>query len=241
MSARLRLQAASGNTPKVAYAVCNGARPQMRQKQGAVSSARANAISALASQAVVLRLAHLLPLACVLLSLWCAGCSLDYGKEENSEDTVPEFMFTGAHFTRVEENKRKLQITAEKIEQYKSDNASFARDAQFKTFDKDEKPDTEGTCGLISIDTKNEVYKLFNNIAVNIVSQDTRLRAETLQFNGKTEQLTAGRDDLVSVERKNATVSGKGFSASGVSRSYMFLSDVSGVANVDDKDSANEQ
>ena len=173
----------------------------------------------------------------LLAAVTLASCSLDYGKEENSEDRVPEFSFMNAHFTRVEDNKRTLQIEAEKIEQYKSDNASFARDAHFKTFDKEEATDTEGTCGLISIDTKNEVYKLFKNIAINIISQETKLRAENLQFNGKTEQLTAGRDDTVFVERKNATVSGKGFSASGVSRSYMFLSDVNGVANVDDKDS----
>ena len=171
------------------------------------------------------------PAAVLCLLLAAASCSLDYGKEESTEASVPEFTFTGVHFVRVEAKKRTMQIDAEKMEQYKSDGSSYAREAAFKTFDKSEKTDTEGSCGLVALDVNNERYKLYDGIAINIISQETKLYAETLQFNGKTEQLT---DDLVSVERKNAVVSGRGFSASGVSRTFSFLSDVTGSANVDD-------
>lgn len=166
--------------------------------------------------------------ACVMLS----ACSLDYGREESTEATVPEFVFVGAHFVRVEAKKRTMQIDAEKLEQYKSDGSSYARGASFKTYDKSEAVDTEGSCGLVALDVSNERYKLYDGIAISIVSQEMKLYAETLQFNGKTEQLTSGRDDVVSIERKNAVVSGTGFSASGVSRSFSFLSGVHGEADV---------
>lgn len=172
---------------------------------------------------------------CAAFSLF-AACSLDYGKAENSEDIVPEFSFTDAHFVRVEGKKRIMQIAAEKLEQYKSDNASFAQNATFTTYDKDENADTSGSCYLIALDVNKKIYKLFKNIRIHIISQETDLQAESLMFDGNSEQLTSGRDDIVSVKRKNATVSGRGFSASGVSRSYSFLSDVSGSAVVAGKD-----
>ncbi|MCR5723618.1 MAG: LPS export ABC transporter periplasmic protein LptC [Treponema sp.] len=166
--------------------------------------------------------------------LFAAGCSLDYGREENTEASVPEFTFLDVHFVRVEAKKRTMQIDAEKMEQYKSDGSSYARKAEFKTFDKNEAVDTEGSCGLVALDINNERYKLYDGIAINIISQEMKLYAKTLQFNGKTEQLTSGRDDTVTLERKNASVSGKGFSASGVSRSFSFLSAVQGSADVHD-------
>ncbi len=168
-----------------------------------------------------------------LLTLFFS-CSLDYGREESTEETVPEFIFLGAHLVRVEAKKRTMQVDADKMEQYKTDGSTYARNASFKTFDNNEMLDTEGSCGLVALDIHNERYRLYDGIAISIVSQEMKLFAETLQFNGRTEQLTSGRDDTVSVERKNAVVSGKGFSASGVSRSFQFLSEVSGSADVDD-------
>lgn len=166
-------------------------------------------------------------IAAVIFSLSC--CSLDYGKAETSEDVIPELSFTDANFNRFEDNRQTMHVQAEKIEQYKNEDSSYARKVQFKTWNKQGELDTEGSCGLVAADSKNEQYNLFDSISVKLYGQNLRLVAENLRFNGKTEQLTSGKYDTVSIERDDVSVSGKGFSASGVSRSFAFASNVGGT------------
>lgn len=158
-----------------------------------------------------------------------ASCSLDYGKAETSENEIPELSFSDAQYNRFEDNKKTMQVQAGKIEQYKNDNSSFAKNVHFKTWNTKEELDTEGKCGLIAADSKSEQYTLFDNISIQIYGQNIRLIAENLRWNGKTEQLTSGKHDAVSLERDDISVSGKGFSASGVSRSFLFRSKTSGT------------
>jgi LPS export ABC transporter protein LptC len=177
-------------------------------------------------------------IAAVIISL--SSCSLDYGKAETSEDVIPELSFTDANFNRFEDNRQTMHVQAEKIEQYKNENSSYARKVQFKTWNKQGEPDTEGSCGLVAADSKNEQYNLFDSISVKLYGQNIRLVAENLRFNGKTEQLTSGKYDTVSVERDGVSVSGKGFSASGVSRIFAFASNVAGTITTKENSGTNQ-
>ncbi len=161
------------------------------------------------------------------------SCSLNYGTEQSSEATVPEFSFTNAVFNRYENGSTSISLQAEKLEQYKSDGSSYAQNAEFKTYSKDGKLDTEGFCQLLASNTKNEEYSLFNGISINIYSQDLKLNAQSLHFNGKTEQLTSDKNETVTIERKNTIISGKGFSASAVSKTYSFENQTSGTIKTD--------
>lgn len=161
--------------------------------------------------------------ACSLLS-----CSLNYDTEKNSEETVPEFSFTDAVFNRYEDNKISIQLEAKKLEQYKSDGSSYAQSAKFKTYKDDGTIDTDGTCSLLASLTNDEKYSLFDDISINVYSEDLNIAARSLQFNGKTEQLTSGRNEKVSIRRKGTSITGTGFSASGVSRKFTFENQVSG-------------
>lgn len=164
------------------------------------------------------------------------SCSLNYGNEQSSESTVPEFSFTNANYKRYSNNKKSVEMQAGRLEQYKSDGTSYASNAEFKTYDDNGKVDTDGSCKLLAADTNKKEYSLFNDVLIQIYSQDMVLLANSLHFNGKTEQLTSALDEEVTIERKNTSVSGKGFSASGVSRTFSFASSIQGTVTEKDEE-----
>ena len=160
-----------------------------------------------------------------------SSCSLNYLQSENSEDSIPEFCFKNARYTKYESNKQNVSLSAEQMEQYKSDNAVFAKNASFETFDSEGKEDTSGSCQLISANTKKEIYTLFGDIQLNLPKQDMQISADSLNFNKKTEQLTSGMSSEVRLTKKDVVMKGYGFSASGVSKSFSFMDAVSGTIN----------
>lgn len=168
------------------------------------------------------------------------SCSLNYGTEQSSESTVPEFSFKNAVFNRYEDGTTSISLQAEKLEQYKSDGSSYAQNAEFKTYSKSGELDTEGFCQLLASNTNSKEYSLFDGISLNIYSQDLKLQAQSLHYNGKTEQLTSDRNETVTIERKNTVIQGKGFSASAVSKTYSFENQVSGTIKDDSSDAENQ-
>jgi len=176
-----------------------------------------------------------------ILFLTFFSCSLNYGTEQNPESSVPEFTFSQVAFIRYEDNKMSMDLTAEKLEQYKNDGSSFAKNAYFKTYDKDGILDTDGFCGLLSVNSKNEIYSLFDGISIKIYSQELSITADSLRFNAKTEQLTSGIDQTVTISKKDTSVSGTGFSASGVSRQYSFSNKIEGTVIEKDRENVENE
>ena len=162
----------------------------------------------------------------VLLTL--SSCTLRYGQQVNSEDSVPELTFSNVQLTRYEEANPSLQLNAIQIEQYKN-NSIYAQDATFTTWNKEQEVETEGSCVLLGIETKEERYTLFNNILIKNYSENVRIQADSLRWNGKTEQLTSGANDRVTLTKDDMQLTGTGFSASGISRQYSFSGKVSGT------------
>ena len=60
------------------------------------------------------------------------SCSLNYLNGENSENSIPEFCFKNASYTKYEANKKNVTLKAALLEQYKSDNAVFAKMLNFR-------------------------------------------------------------------------------------------------------------
>lgn len=164
-----------------------------------------------------------------LAILLISSCSLDYTQEENSESAVPEFTFENAVFNRFSENKISLVLKADLLEQYKSDGSFYAKAAVFETYDKEETIETNGHCGFLSAQTSDDTYAMFENVFIDLPSQELTLTAQSLFFNAKTEQLVCAADEEVSVSKKNTAISGTGFSASGVSKTFSFAQAVRGT------------
>lgn len=178
----------------------------------------------------------------ILFSIFLFSCSLEYEKEENPENQTPEFVFYNANYTKIENNKKKMKMNADQIEQYKSDSFSFISNARFTTFDKEEKEDTIGKCNLISADTTNEKYIMFGNIELNIISEKTNIFAEILNIDKKNEQITSDINKEVQIKKEDIDVKGCGFSSSGISKTYSFLSNSSGtmITKEENKEKTNE-
>lgn len=156
------------------------------------------------------------------------SCTLKYDENVNAEENNPEFVFSGAKLIRYENNRQKAVVTTEYVEQYKDSDETYAKNVQFKTLDSKGKVETEGSCGLLYFDSKRELYELYDDIKLFNTKQNTNFFAKNLKWNGKTEQLTSGKTDMVRLEKEDTVIIGSGFSASGVSGRYNFTGTVNG-------------
>ena len=166
---------------------------------------------------------------CLAFGAVCfSACSLKYDENVNVEDSNPEFVFSETKVTRYEKGEKKAEATAENIEQYKNSDVSYAKGIKFTTYDEKAEMQSEGKCGLLYANTKNELYELYDDIEMFSKLQNARFYADVLRWNGKNEQLTGSRTDTVRIEKDDTIIFGSGFSASGVSESFEFSGAVSG-------------
>ena len=150
-----------------------------------------------------------------------AGCSLKYGTNYQDEENVPEFIFTDANYSSYENNKKTMNLSAGRLEQYSDGKSMYAKDVNFQVMDKEGEVTTQGSCDLLSSDTEEEQYTLYDNIEIENKKDDIKVSADTLRWNGKTEQLTSSRNDTVTIKKGSTTIQGSGFSASGVSKKFV--------------------
>ena len=172
---------------------------------------------------------------CIIMS-----CSLAYEKEASPEESVPEFSFNDAVFLRYENSRMSTKLSADKLEQYKSDGAAFLLNPRFSTYSDSGEISTEGSCGLLAADTANEIYRLFEGINLDIKSENVRMQADSLKINSQNEQLTGSENGKVTITRDDIKITGTGFSASGVSRNFVFLSGIGGIITTKDSESENQ-
>lgn len=166
------------------------------------------------------------------------SCSLKYGNNAQDESSVPEFVFSGVVFNRYEEGDKTLSLSSEKLERYKDGKSVYAKNLEFQLYDSEGEITNEGKCGYLSCDTDSEKYVLYDDIEINNKEDDLIVKAKNLKWNGKSEQLTSGRSDIVTIQKKDTILQGAGFSASAVSKTFSFSGIVSGTAQTSDKDDA---
>lgn len=166
--------------------------------------------------------------------LLLSSCSLKYGMNTYDDSSTPEFIFSDVQFERYEDNKKTLSLDAEKMEQYKDGKSLYAQNLDFQIFDSSNEVSTEGSCRLLAADTKEEKYVLYDDIEINNKKDDMTVSADNLKWNGKSEQLTSGRNDMVSIKKGGTVIQGSGFSASGVSKKFAFTGVITGTAETDD-------
>lgn len=156
------------------------------------------------------------------------ACSLQYEEAVSIDDSVPELTFRTIELSRYRDYNRTIQLSAALLEQYRDTGASYAKDASFVTWTDEQALDTEGSCGLLSLNTKDELYTLFGNIEMRNHTNNVTLLAQNLRWNGKTEQLISGAQDQVTLIKDGLSLTGMGFSASGVTHRFVFEKGVTG-------------
>ncbi len=167
--------------------------------------------------------------AALLSAAVLTGCSLKYEQFQTRESSMPEFTFTNVTYSDYKGGLLAMRLKAETLEQYKDNSSAFAKNADFSSFESG-KLNTQGKCTLLSINSKEEIYTLFQNIYIQSFKDGMELTAQNLKWNGKTEQLTSGLGESVHLKRNDLELEGSGFSASGVSQSFKFTGPVKGFA-----------
>ncbi|WP_027728679.1 LPS export ABC transporter periplasmic protein LptC [Treponema sp. C6A8] len=166
--------------------------------------------------------------ALALVFLTAASCSLKYSDTLDVDDSVPELYFTKAKITRYENDRVTVEMAADKLEQYKDSSESYARKLTFTVYDDENQVSTEGSCGYLFADTSKDLYELYEGIELYNHSDKTNFFADILRWNKKNEQLTSGLNSEVRVEKEDTVMTGTGFSASGISKTFTFSGGVKG-------------
>ncbi len=143
-------------------------------------------------------------------------------------DVVPEFSFEGAKVSRYEGKEIKVNLQAEKLENYKNSNENFVQGVEFSAYDDNNQLATQGKCGFLYADTDKEIYELYDDIELNSISENTKFYADALRWNSKNQQLISGKTSTVKIEKDDTLMYGSGFSASGVTKTYAFTGSVEG-------------
>jgi LPS export ABC transporter protein LptC len=175
------------------------------------------------------------PLFISILGLFSFSCSLKYSETVNSEDRVPEFVFEETKLVRYEDMTPRLEVSAGTLEQYKNTNETYGKDIAFISYDKEGKTETEGSCGVIFADTGRKLYELYDDINVYNTPEKMRFYANVLKWDGRSEQLTSGRSDMVKIEKDDTIMRGTGFSASGLSKKFSFRGNITGTIETKDE------
>ena len=156
------------------------------------------------------------------------GCSLKYSQSYQDESNVPEFIFTDAVYTKYEDDAKKLTLSAGVLEQYKEGNSMYARDVSFQLLKKTGEIETEGSCKLLSANSDEEKYTLYDDIKIKNFDENLEVTAGSIRWNGKSEQLTSSRNDMVTIKKGDTTMQGSGFSASAISKKFAFTGVITG-------------
>lgn len=167
------------------------------------------------------------------------SCSLKYSDTADVDDIVPELSFTNTTITRYEDDRVTVEMSADSLEQYKDSSESYAKNLSFTAYDSENEISTKGSCGYLFADTSKELYELFNGIELYNYSDKTNFFADILRWNKKTEQLTSAVNSTVRVEKDDTVMEGKGFAASGISKTFSFSGGVTGDIDTSDNKSEN--
>lgn len=174
-----------------------------------------------------------------LPALLLLSCSLKYSDTADVDDIVPELSFTNTTITRYEDDRVTVEMSADSLEQYKDSSESYAKNLSFTAYDSDNEISTKGSCGYLFADTSKELYELFSGIELYNYSDKTNFFADILRWNKKTEQLTSAVNSTVRIEKDDTVMEGKGFAASGISKTFSFSGGVTGDIDTSDNKSEN--
>ncbi|WP_407436381.1 LPS export ABC transporter periplasmic protein LptC [Treponema sp.] len=164
----------------------------------------------------------------LILASSLAGCSLKYQSDALAEQNVPQLRLENVVYKKYADNKKNIELKSSVFEQYKGINRSYAKDVEFIIFDSAMMPKSTGKTAIISADTKDQIYTLYDGIEFNDTTQNINIKGDSLKWNGNTEQLVSAKGREITIVKDNLKITGKDFSASAVSNTFLFSSSVKG-------------
>lgn len=180
-----------------------------------------------------------------------AACSLSYKVEEPQVSHIPELVFTDVEYLDYEDGKVSMMMKSSQLEQYRDDSALYGRAVSFSTYNQGGELSARGSSQMISVNTSDKQYSLLGDVFIDSIQDDMMVRTQSLRWDGVGEQLVSGTSDTLELVRGSRGVdsaqqdasrqsqeaestsriemTGIGFSASAVSRSFQFSGEVTGT------------
>jgi hypothetical protein len=184
----------------------------------------------------------LAPLAAMLFFL--VGCELTYGEFEDTTDSTPEILLSGAKITRYEKRRLTAELSADLVEQYKNSNTIYGSNVSFVVYENDETEIGRGSCGLFSADTVTENYVLFDSIQFENIRDQFELQAAAIKWSAKSGLLASEKGGIVSIiqsrrsensaNKSRFSLSGTEFSVHRNTRTFEFNAPVAGTFETED-------
>lgn len=169
-----------------------------------------------------------------------SGCSLKYTRELVSEENVPQIRLENIVMKRYSDNKKNMQLSSSIYEQYKDASQSYAKNATFILYDESMNQKSTGRTGIISSNSRDQIFALFDGIDFVDHNQNFQIMGDSLKWNGKTEQLVSAKGQSITIKKDDLVITGKDFSASAVSNTFLFSDSVSGSQVFVNADGSNE-
>jgi len=183
--------------------------------------------------------------AAAFVTVFLGSCRFNYGSagDASGKEGPPTAVFTNYQHTVVTRGAPSFRLTAAKAEVYDSDKKTVLSDVRFSEFD----PDTgelvsSGRADQAIYYSENGDADFSGDVRLESKRQDAVLVGEYLRWDGKAKRLSGGLDRTVTISRSDGSrVSGAGFEAEALRRSFSFRGSVDGSLVVKDETAGSSQ
>ncbi|MGO8693638.1 MAG: LPS export ABC transporter periplasmic protein LptC [Rectinemataceae bacterium] len=161
------------------------------------------------------------------------SCRFNYGPAGAgpASAALPVAEFANYRHNVVTHGSLSFQLTAARAETYDKDKKTVLHDVRFSEYDPDSgRLISSGKADSAVYYSENGDADFSGDVRLESKRQDAILVGESLHWDGKEKRLSGPLDGTVSISRSDGSfVSGAGFEARALSRSFSFRGSVSGV------------
>jgi LPS export ABC transporter protein LptC len=166
--------------------------------------------------------------------LFCSlvvGCSFDYGERSNEDTGLPDIVMDDVEYVRVRDGDPQVRFRAERAERYEERQFMELRNFSFEQFtDHGESIDSSGHASTAWVELDSGNIGISGGVSLSVASEDITIETESISWQDREHDLSAGPDDIVRIYRDDGTsFQGRGFRANTRDRSWEFSGSIGGV------------
>ncbi|MDR2376470.1 MAG: LPS export ABC transporter periplasmic protein LptC [Treponema sp.] len=184
----------------------------------------------------------LLPCGLFLLCAFVFGCSFDYGSSDSEDLGLPDIVMDDVEYVRVRDGEPQVRFRAEQAERYEERQLMELRNFSFEQFtDHGERIDSTGQASSARVELDSGNIGISGGVSLSVDSENITIETESISWQDKERQLSAGPEDIVRIFRDDGTsFQGHGFKANTRSRTWEFSGPIGGVYVHEDEEDAEE-
>ena len=184
------------------------------------------------------RVRRLSPFAAVLGAALLAACSFDYAdsgaRPEQLLEYIPETEFRDVVHTVVRNGRVVAQITAQEVQNFPRHGRTILHEVRYVEYDAAGNAVTTGSAARAVYYSEREDAELAGTIRLRSESQEVRLEAHSLNWEGKRQRLSSAAGQTVEIARDDGSqVRGAGLDVDMRRKTIRFTGPVSGTLVID--------